>query len=895
MYGFVNSALEKLVRRRFGSEKWEEIRQRANILGERSTFLVNTVYKDEDTYVVVKAATEVLGLDAATLLEMFGEQFLVWCKESGYAKTLQLLGRSLQDFLTNLDALHDHLSIIYPQMDAPSFRCTEGKTKKEFHLHYYSSRDGLESIVKGIVKSVAREFYGVEVEMKLIKGKGEDGHDHSEFHIKQLAFYEEKQLTAPTQFVESHADKQLITGKSFCKAFPFHIVFDRDMSILQVGTSLAWILPQWAERDKKLTSFFILDRPRMKLTFTNIMSHINTIFIFRMTYIPSSVSDNNTTSDPMRLRGQMIFLPESDCILFLCSPRVRSIHDLDQRGLYLSDIPIHDATRGLLMMSQTARSEFHHVVELEEVIGQLNLAQKSLEEEKGRMRDLLHQMLPISIADSLMAGQMIEAERFECVTILFSDIYGFTKICGKCEPIQIVSMLNKLYTMFDYVVGRNRVYKVETIGDAYMVVGGLPESNNVHAECVANQALDMMHYCKQVNRPDSEEHIQMRIGIHSGEVVAGIVGRRMPRYCLFGNAVNIASRAEANGEPGKIQVTEVTHKLLADKPNFKFEVRGPLQFKNVDEPMMCYFLIENTDKTEYLPIIVPDEILYDFMPTSGTPPGTPFMFSGNNALESPWKRAPAFPFAPELTVINPTPGHSPNPSPPTTAKVLHSLVTPTCPFSDPNKNSSRKTSIESVCSQNTESASLTQSESDLSILSNEDGHSSGIGSVISSPITHVSSVDVEGTRILINSVENLDSRHKIIYPLQEDLREDFLDDYDDLLNTKSEPLLKTKDEVQKERDRRHRSSSFDRSDRSLSVTSEDSFDDDSSTPTSPNHVGKVRYVRQRTSSLHERVRFFETNDRSRRTGLSTTSYLHNIPSVTLTEEHNGTTNGITLN
>ena len=334
-------------------------------------------------------------------------------------------------------------------------------------------------------------------------------------------------------------------------------------------------------------------------------------------------------------------------------------------------------------------------------------------------------------------------------------------------------------------------------------------------------------------------------------------------------------------------------RLLADKPNFKFEVRGPLQFKNVEEPMMCYFLIENTDKTEYLPIIVPDEISYDFMPTSGTPPGTPFVFSGNNALESPWKRAPAFPFAPELTVINPTPGHSPNPSPPTTAKVLHSLVTPTCPFSDPNKNSSRKTSIESLCSQNTESASLTQSESDLSILSNEDGHSSGIGSVVSSPITRVSSVDEEGTRILINSVENLDSRNKIIYPLQEDLREDFLD-YDDLLNTNSEPLLKTKDEVQTERDRRHRSSSFDRSDRSLSVTSEDSFDDDSSTPTSPNYVGKVRYVRQRTSSLHERVRFFETNDRSRRTGLSTTSYLHNIPSVTLTEEHNGTTNGITL-
>ena len=388
---------------------------------------------------------------------MFGEQFLVWCKESGYAKTLQLLGRSLQDFLTNLDALHDHLSIIYPQMDAPSFRCTEGGSNTEFHLHYYSSRNGLESIVKGIVKTVAREFYGVEVSMNLVKTKGEEGSDHSMFHIKEIADYHHRRDTSLAEITESviRTDQNLISAKSFCKAFPFHIVFNRNMDVLQVGNSLAWIIPEWNQKDKSVNNFFILERPKMKLSFLSVLSHINTIFIIRLIQATTTAD-----AEPMRLRGQMIHLSDSDCILFLCSPRVRSIDDLDQRGLYLSDIPIHDATRGLLMMSQTATSEFHHVVELEEVIGQLNIAQRSLEEEKGRMRDLLHQMLPISVADSLMAGQMVEAERFESVTILFSDIYGFTKICGKCEPIQIVDMLNKLYTMFDTVVELNRVYKV---------------------------------------------------------------------------------------------------------------------------------------------------------------------------------------------------------------------------------------------------------------------------------------------------------------------------------------------------------------------------------------------------------------------------------------------------
>lgn len=409
------------------------------------------------------------GLDAGTILEMFGEQFLIWCKESGYAKTLELLGRSLQDFLTNLDALHDHLSIIYPQMDAPSFRCTEGESKTEFHLHYYSNRDGLESIVKGIVKAVGRAFYGVEVAMTLTQKKGEKGYDHSLFHIKEVAYYEEKRVSTQRHKADSASPQSLISPKAFCKAFPFHIIFDKNLQMFQVGVTLDWIIPSW--RQSKITDYFVLERPRMRLHFNSILSHINTIFILKMlasTPVTTTSSSNivlgagssNTTSDVMRLRGQMMYLSDSDSMLFLCSPRVSSISDLEQRGLYLSDIPLHDATRSLVMMSQTARSEFHHVIQLEEVIGKLHDAQQSLEDEKGRMNDLLHEMLPISVADSLMAGQMIEAERFESVTILFSDIFGFTSICGHCQPMQIVDMLNKLYTMFDMVVGRNRVYKV---------------------------------------------------------------------------------------------------------------------------------------------------------------------------------------------------------------------------------------------------------------------------------------------------------------------------------------------------------------------------------------------------------------------------------------------------
>ncbi|KAG1682085.1 Retinal guanylyl cyclase 2 [Nymphon striatum] len=225
---------------------------------------------------------------------------------------------------------------------------------------------------------------------------------------------------------------------------------------------------------------------------------------------------------------------------------------------------------------------------LEDLIRERTL---QLDEEKRKTDQLLARMLPISVAESLKLGHPVEPENFEEVTIYFSDIVGFTTISAHSEPIEIIDLLNDLYTAFDATINHYTVYKVETIGDAYMVVGGLPERIKDHAEQVASMALDLLHICGKFKiRHLPKMPLRLRIGIHTGSCAAGVVGLTMPRYCLFGDTVNTASRMESTGS-GKqlftfsvlptfrIHISSTTTNKLREAGGYHVIYRGEVELK----------------------------------------------------------------------------------------------------------------------------------------------------------------------------------------------------------------------------------------------------------------------------------------------------------------------------
>lgn len=203
-------------------------------------------------------------------------------------------------------------------------------------------------------------------------------------------------------------------------------------------------------------------------------------------------------------------------------------------------------------------------------------AQEELEREKQRSEELLLNVLPEPVADRLKRGVNPLADRFDQVTVLFADIVGFTSFAADNEPEEVVAVLNEIFSGFDALAERHGVEKIKTIGDAYMIGSGLPAPRRDHAGAAAEIALGMLEHVRRVEARRGFE-IRVRVGIHSGRVVAGVIGQKKFAYDLWGDTVNVASRLEASGAASMIHVSDETRRLLEDR--YEFESCGETELR----------------------------------------------------------------------------------------------------------------------------------------------------------------------------------------------------------------------------------------------------------------------------------------------------------------------------
>ena len=403
------------------------------------------------------------GLTSTAFLELFGNFWYDFCVESGYDKILRTLGPTLNAFLENLDALHDHLAFIYPGMRSPSFRCIKIDSKSTM-LHYYSERDGLEAIVLGIVKAVATKLHKrqISIEVKVIKNHDVPGCDHTQFLIEELDANTNTSTVSSTKAEDCFDGVPKISPETFGELFPFHVLFDEQLIVRGVGSTLARVAPILTAKTCELNKVFELIRPNGNFTFDSILSHLMTVYVLQST---KTMLEGSPYFFCLRIKGQMLYLEDQGLIIFLCSPSTNSIFHLTESALSLSDIPLHDASRDLLLLSETFAEEYQLARNTEILTGQLQQKFRDLEVEKRKTDALLYSVLPASVAIELRCNRPVIARKYETVTVMFCGLSNFAQFCAMHadEPIKVVDMLNDVYSRFDALMDAkfdSLVYKV---------------------------------------------------------------------------------------------------------------------------------------------------------------------------------------------------------------------------------------------------------------------------------------------------------------------------------------------------------------------------------------------------------------------------------------------------
>ncbi|KAJ8676637.1 hypothetical protein QAD02_012424 [Eretmocerus hayati] len=558
--------------------------------------------ESEENYNLLEDIYEILNYDCDTdandFLDQLGQEVIATACVGLLERAFRCLGNDLTAFLTTLDGVND---VVQHQSGAETeaeFVCIA--TNEALELHFTTDYPSIAYLLVGSLKGIARQFYSDQADVYILP----DPYNTKFFRYRITPeHFSETSALASDRILEdaeegprpqtlSHEASDLNMGvASFCKAFPWHFVVDRNLEFVQLGMGFMRIFGHHlGKHGRNISTYFVFTRPKgVSLTFHEILKRSNTPYWLTL---EKPEGEEQFQAEGLEFKGQMVHCPESDSILFVSSPFLNGLEGLTGRGLFISDIPLHDATRDVILVGEQARAQDGLRRRMDKLKSSIEETTRAVDAEREKNVSLLHLIFPPDIAKRLWLGETIEAKNYANVTMLFSDIVGFTAICSTATPMMVINMLQNLYQQFDSYCGLLDVYKVETIGDAYCVACGLHKNTNTHAQQIAWMAMKMIQTCTQHSTHDGKP-IKMRIGIHTGMVLAGVVGKKMPRYCLFGHNVTIANKFESTSEPLRINVSPTTYEFLIKDHGFIMEERSrdnlPKEMPQ-DTEGTCHFL-----------------------------------------------------------------------------------------------------------------------------------------------------------------------------------------------------------------------------------------------------------------------------------------------------------------
>ncbi|KAF5920510.1 hypothetical protein HPG69_009764 [Diceros bicornis minor] len=408
---------------------------------------------------------------------------------SGYDRMLWTLGGNLTEFIENLDALHSYLTLSYQERNGPSFPMERGADGKML-LHYYFDRSGLCHIVPGIIAAVAKDFFNFEVIMDILDINKEEERTGKKEHVVFLIVQKSPRQMRRAKTNRSQDSQDIQRDREALKA-AFLRMKEKYLSVTlcpvrkscwEVGISwtlLCLFIPSGSGLKRRrsamlfLSTFFFDESLRVKQAGVDIQKYVPGLQTqkIRLDEYFSIIHPQvtfNIFSTCKFTNSQMIWMEPMRCMRYMCSPKLHGLRELEERKMRLSDIAPHDTTRDLILLNQQRLAEIELSNQLERKKEELWILSKHLAIEKKKTETLLYAMLPEQVANQLKEGKKVAAGEFKTCTILSSDVVTCTNICAACEPIQIVNMLNSMYSKFDRLPS---LHEVETIGDAHMVVG----------------------------------------------------------------------------------------------------------------------------------------------------------------------------------------------------------------------------------------------------------------------------------------------------------------------------------------------------------------------------------------------------------------------------------------